>query len=151
MGPEGSARGACPACTHWLMGPCSPQGVKAISPEPLFTSCFGLLQPQLVLGGTAQTTSLGTATAVQTGTPQRTVPGATTTSTAATVSSALLHPSGPPWAAGSMFAPHRHLPSLQGLGAVWGHVSRPCRLRAPASLGELQPQTHECIAVCMAL
>ncbi|XP_011381286.2 transcription initiation factor TFIID subunit 4 [Pteropus vampyrus] len=42
------------------------------------------VQPQLVLGGTAQTTSLGTATAVQTGTPQRSVPGATTTSTAAT-------------------------------------------------------------------
>nr|XP_019827646.1 PREDICTED: transcription initiation factor TFIID subunit 4 [Bos indicus] len=42
------------------------------------------VQPQLVLGGTAQTTSLGTATAVQTATPQRTVPGATTTSTAAT-------------------------------------------------------------------
>uniref|UniRef100_G3U1H9 TATA-box binding protein associated factor 4 n=1 Tax=Loxodonta africana TaxID=9785 RepID=G3U1H9_LOXAF len=42
------------------------------------------MQPQLVLGGTAQTASLGTATAVQTGTPQRTVPGATTTSTAAT-------------------------------------------------------------------
>ncbi|XP_069898122.1 transcription initiation factor TFIID subunit 4-like [Dipodomys merriami] len=42
------------------------------------------VQPQLVLGGSAQTASLGTATAVQTGTPQRTVPGATTTSTAAT-------------------------------------------------------------------
>lgn len=42
------------------------------------------VQPQLVLGGTAQTASLGTATAVQTGTPQRTVPGATPTSTAAT-------------------------------------------------------------------
>ncbi|XP_070342304.1 transcription initiation factor TFIID subunit 4 isoform X1 [Equus asinus] len=42
------------------------------------------VQPQLVLGGAAQTASLGTATAVQTGTPQRTVPGATTTSTAAT-------------------------------------------------------------------
>nr|XP_017515145.1 transcription initiation factor TFIID subunit 4 [Manis javanica] len=40
------------------------------------------IQPQLVLGGAAQT-SLGTATAVQTGAPQRTVPGATT-STAAT-------------------------------------------------------------------
>ncbi|XP_006769636.1 PREDICTED: transcription initiation factor TFIID subunit 4, partial [Myotis davidii] len=42
------------------------------------------VQPQLVLGGAAQTASIGTATAVQTGTPQRTVPGATTTSTAAT-------------------------------------------------------------------
>ncbi|XP_008568789.1 PREDICTED: transcription initiation factor TFIID subunit 4 [Galeopterus variegatus] len=42
------------------------------------------MQPQLVLGGAAQTASLGTATAVQTGTPQRTVPGATATSTAAT-------------------------------------------------------------------
>lgn len=42
------------------------------------------VQPQLVLGGSAQTASLGTATAVQTGTPQRTVPGASTTSTAAT-------------------------------------------------------------------
>ncbi|KAM8775821.1 LOW QUALITY PROTEIN: transcription initiation factor TFIID subunit 4 [Rhynchonycteris naso] len=42
------------------------------------------VQPQLVLGGAAQTASLGTATAVQTGTPQRTVPGASTTSTAAT-------------------------------------------------------------------
>ncbi|ELK25857.1 Transcription initiation factor TFIID subunit 4 [Myotis davidii] len=52
--------------------------------QPLFTLCFGILQPQLVLGGAAQTASIGTATAVQTGTPQRTVPGATTTSTAAT-------------------------------------------------------------------
>lgn len=43
------------------------------------------LQPQIVLGGTAQTTTLGTATAVQTGTPQRTVQGTTATSTAATV------------------------------------------------------------------
>ncbi|XP_010636504.3 transcription initiation factor TFIID subunit 4, partial [Fukomys damarensis] len=42
------------------------------------------VQPQLVLGGSAQTASLGTATAVQTGAPQRTVPGATTTTTAAT-------------------------------------------------------------------
>ncbi|XP_029773848.1 transcription initiation factor TFIID subunit 4-like, partial [Suricata suricatta] len=42
------------------------------------------VQPQLVLGGAAQTTSLGTATTVQTGTPQRAVPGATATSTAAT-------------------------------------------------------------------
>uniref|UniRef100_A0A2K5TZ33 TATA-box binding protein associated factor 4 n=1 Tax=Macaca fascicularis TaxID=9541 RepID=A0A2K5TZ33_MACFA len=42
------------------------------------------VQPQLVLGGAAQTASLGTATAVQTGTPQRTVPGATATSSAAT-------------------------------------------------------------------
>ncbi|KAL0594548.1 Transcription initiation factor TFIID subunit 4 [Plecturocebus cupreus] len=39
---------------------------------------------QLVLGGAAQTASLGTATAVQTGTPQRTVPGTTATSSAAT-------------------------------------------------------------------
>lgn len=58
--------------------------------QPLFTACFGLLQPQLVLGGAAQTASLGTATAVQTGTPQRTVPGTTTTSTAATVSALLM-------------------------------------------------------------
>ncbi|XP_067410233.1 transcription initiation factor TFIID subunit 4 [Emydura macquarii macquarii] len=43
-----------------------------------------VVQPQIVLGGTAQTTALGTATAVQTGTPQRTVQGATATSTAAT-------------------------------------------------------------------
>uniref|UniRef100_A0A0G2K849 TATA-box binding protein associated factor 4 n=1 Tax=Rattus norvegicus TaxID=10116 RepID=A0A0G2K849_RAT len=42
------------------------------------------VQPQLVLGGSAQPASLGTATAVQTGTPQRTVTGASTTSTAAT-------------------------------------------------------------------
>ncbi|ELW48910.1 Transcription initiation factor TFIID subunit 4 [Tupaia chinensis] len=42
------------------------------------------VQPQLVLGGAAQTASLGTATAVQTGTPQRTVPAGTTASTAAT-------------------------------------------------------------------
>lgn len=49
---------------------------------------FGFLQPQLVLGGPAQTASLGTAAAVQTGTPQRTVPGATATSTATTVSAA---------------------------------------------------------------
>ncbi|KAL7985634.1 hypothetical protein Chor_004204, partial [Crotalus horridus] len=43
-----------------------------------------VVQPQIVLGSPAQTTALGTATAVQTGTPQRTVQGATTTSTAAT-------------------------------------------------------------------
>ncbi|XP_006126225.2 transcription initiation factor TFIID subunit 4 isoform X1 [Pelodiscus sinensis] len=43
-----------------------------------------VVQPQIVLGGTAQTTALGTATAVQSGTPQRTVQGATATSTAAT-------------------------------------------------------------------
>uniref|UniRef100_F6UD81 TATA-box binding protein associated factor 4 n=1 Tax=Ornithorhynchus anatinus TaxID=9258 RepID=F6UD81_ORNAN len=43
-----------------------------------------VVQPQIVLGGAAQTTALGTATAVQTGTPQRTVQGATATSTAAT-------------------------------------------------------------------
>uniref|UniRef100_A0A8C0GCQ0 TATA-box binding protein associated factor 4 n=1 Tax=Chelonoidis abingdonii TaxID=106734 RepID=A0A8C0GCQ0_CHEAB len=42
-----------------------------------------VVQPQIVLGGTAQTTALGTATAVQTGT-QRTVQGATATSTVAT-------------------------------------------------------------------
>ncbi|XP_069727745.1 transcription initiation factor TFIID subunit 4 [Phaenicophaeus curvirostris] len=42
-----------------------------------------VVQPQIVLGGTAQTTTLGTATAVQTGT-QRTVQGTTATSTAAT-------------------------------------------------------------------
>lgn len=47
--------------------------------------CLYSLQPQIVLGGTAQTTTLGTATAVQTGTPQRTVQGTTATSTAATV------------------------------------------------------------------
>uniref|UniRef100_A0A8D1AQR3 TAFH domain-containing protein n=1 Tax=Sus scrofa TaxID=9823 RepID=A0A8D1AQR3_PIG len=61
---------------------CCSQGAGAV--EPLLTLSFGFLQPQLVLGGTAQTASLGTATAVQTGTPQRTVPGATPTSTAAT-------------------------------------------------------------------
>lgn len=60
----------------------------------LFTSCFGFSQPQLVLGGAAQTTSLGTATAVQTATPQRTVPGATTASTAATVRAASREPRG---------------------------------------------------------
>uniref|UniRef100_A0A8C6ZH84 TATA-box binding protein associated factor 4 n=2 Tax=Nothoprocta perdicaria TaxID=30464 RepID=A0A8C6ZH84_NOTPE len=43
-----------------------------------------VVQPQIVLGGTAQTTTLGTATAVQTGTAQRTVQGTTATSTAAT-------------------------------------------------------------------
>ncbi|NWI64937.1 TAF4 factor, partial [Todus mexicanus] len=43
-----------------------------------------VVQPQIVLGGTAQTTTLGTATAVQTGTPQRTVQGTTATSTIAT-------------------------------------------------------------------
>ncbi|XP_063153047.1 transcription initiation factor TFIID subunit 4 isoform X1 [Candoia aspera] len=43
-----------------------------------------VVQPQIVLGSPAQTTALGTATAVQTGTPQRTVQGATATSTAAT-------------------------------------------------------------------
>lgn len=47
--------------------------------------CLYSLQPQIVLGGTAQTTTLGTATAVQTATPQRTVQGTTATSTAATV------------------------------------------------------------------
>ncbi|KAG8131650.1 hypothetical protein E2320_009555 [Naja naja] len=40
-----------------------------------------VVQPQIVLGSPAQTTALGTATAVQTGTPQRTVQGATATST----------------------------------------------------------------------
>ncbi|XP_074867688.1 transcription initiation factor TFIID subunit 4 [Carettochelys insculpta] len=43
-----------------------------------------VVQPQLVLSSTAQAAALGTATAVQTGTPQRTVQGATATSTAAT-------------------------------------------------------------------
>ncbi|XP_061487085.1 transcription initiation factor TFIID subunit 4 isoform X3 [Rhineura floridana] len=43
-----------------------------------------VVQPQIVLGSPAQTTALGTATAVQTGTPQRTVQGSTATSTAAT-------------------------------------------------------------------
>ncbi|XP_060627984.2 transcription initiation factor TFIID subunit 4 isoform X2 [Anolis sagrei] len=43
-----------------------------------------VVQPQIVLGSPAQTTTLGTATAVQTGTPQRTVQGATATSTVAT-------------------------------------------------------------------
>ncbi|XP_009692871.1 PREDICTED: transcription initiation factor TFIID subunit 4 [Cariama cristata] len=43
-----------------------------------------VVQPQIVLGGTAQTTTLGTATAVQTGTPQRAVQGTTATSAAAT-------------------------------------------------------------------
>uniref|UniRef100_A0A8C9P9T1 TATA-box binding protein associated factor 4 n=1 Tax=Spermophilus dauricus TaxID=99837 RepID=A0A8C9P9T1_SPEDA len=42
------------------------------------------VQPQLVLGGSAQAASLGTATAVQAAAPQRTVPGAASTSTAAT-------------------------------------------------------------------
>uniref|UniRef100_UPI004038794C transcription initiation factor TFIID subunit 4 n=1 Tax=Callospermophilus lateralis TaxID=76772 RepID=UPI004038794C len=42
------------------------------------------VQPQLVLGGSAQAASLGTATAVQAGAPQRTVPGAASASTAAT-------------------------------------------------------------------
>ncbi|XP_036607985.1 transcription initiation factor TFIID subunit 4 [Trichosurus vulpecula] len=43
-----------------------------------------VVQPQIVLGGTAQTAALGTASAVQPGTPQRTVQGATATSAAAT-------------------------------------------------------------------
>ncbi|XP_072852883.2 transcription initiation factor TFIID subunit 4 isoform X3 [Pogona vitticeps] len=43
-----------------------------------------VVQPQIVLGSPAQTTALGTATAVQTGTAQRTVQGATATSTVAT-------------------------------------------------------------------
>ncbi|XP_008108358.1 transcription initiation factor TFIID subunit 4 isoform X1 [Anolis carolinensis] len=43
-----------------------------------------VVQPQIVLGSPAQTTTLGTASAVQTGTPQRTVQGATATSTVAT-------------------------------------------------------------------
>ncbi|KAF7248627.1 Transcription initiation factor TFIID subunit 4 [Varanus komodoensis] len=39
-----------------------------------------VVQPQIVLSSPAQTTALGTATAVQTGTPQRTVQGAAATS-----------------------------------------------------------------------
>ncbi|XP_058535662.1 transcription initiation factor TFIID subunit 4 [Ochotona princeps] len=42
------------------------------------------VQPQLVLGGATQTAALGTATAVPAGAPQRTVPGASATTTAAT-------------------------------------------------------------------
>lgn len=86
-----SPQGACPPA-------CTTSGAPALQ-GPLFSDIrlplaafiylvFGFLQPQLVLGGTAQTASLGTATAVQTGAPQRTVQGATTTSTAATVSAA---------------------------------------------------------------
>ncbi|XP_009996925.1 PREDICTED: transcription initiation factor TFIID subunit 4 [Chaetura pelagica] len=40
-----------------------------------------VVQSQIVLGGTAQTSTLGTATAVQTGTPQRTVQGTTAATT----------------------------------------------------------------------
>ncbi|XP_029468519.1 transcription initiation factor TFIID subunit 4 [Rhinatrema bivittatum] len=43
-----------------------------------------VVQPQIVLGSTAQTAALGTASVVQTGTQQRTVQGATAPSTAAT-------------------------------------------------------------------
>uniref|UniRef100_A0A8D2ISX0 TATA-box binding protein associated factor 4 n=1 Tax=Varanus komodoensis TaxID=61221 RepID=A0A8D2ISX0_VARKO len=43
-----------------------------------------VVQPQIVLSSPAQTTALGTATAVQTGTPQRTVQGAAATSNVAT-------------------------------------------------------------------
>ncbi|XP_077191885.1 transcription initiation factor TFIID subunit 4 isoform X3 [Paroedura picta] len=43
-----------------------------------------VVQPQIVLGSTAQTSALGTAGAVQTGTAQRTVQAATAASTAAT-------------------------------------------------------------------
>ncbi|XP_056404948.1 transcription initiation factor TFIID subunit 4 isoform X2 [Hyla sarda] len=43
-----------------------------------------VVQNQIVLGSTAQTATLGTATAVQTGTPQRTVQGAATPTTATT-------------------------------------------------------------------
>lgn len=64
--------------------------IKQVSQAPTTVQTTGALQrspgvqPQLVLGGAAQTTALGTATAVQTGAPQRAVPGAATTSTAAT-------------------------------------------------------------------
>ncbi|XP_075427515.1 transcription initiation factor TFIID subunit 4 isoform X2 [Ascaphus truei] len=43
-----------------------------------------VVQNQIVLSGTAQTATLGTATAVQTGTPQRSVQGAATPTTATT-------------------------------------------------------------------
>uniref|UniRef100_A0A8D2ISW0 TATA-box binding protein associated factor 4 n=1 Tax=Varanus komodoensis TaxID=61221 RepID=A0A8D2ISW0_VARKO len=44
-----------------------------------------VVQPQIVLSSPAQTTALGTATAVQTGTPQRTVQGAAATSNVETM------------------------------------------------------------------
>ncbi|XP_076973089.1 transcription initiation factor TFIID subunit 4 [Tamandua tetradactyla] len=59
------------------------QAQTTVQPSTALQRAPGV-QPQLVLGGTAQTASLGTATAVQTGTAQRTVPGAAATSTAAT-------------------------------------------------------------------
>lgn len=77
-GPPSLCRMLSPALQLWL----------ALVACAALTLCSALLQPQLVLGGSAQTASLGTATAVQTGTPQRTVPGAATTTTAATVRAA---------------------------------------------------------------
>uniref|UniRef100_A0ACB8F6D6 Transcription initiation factor TFIID subunit 4 n=1 Tax=Sphaerodactylus townsendi TaxID=933632 RepID=A0ACB8F6D6_9SAUR len=50
----------------------------------LTAKCLCFLQPQIVLGSTAQTSALGAAAAVQTGTAQRTVQAATAASTAAT-------------------------------------------------------------------
>uniref|UniRef100_A0A286XPV1 TATA-box binding protein associated factor 4 n=1 Tax=Cavia porcellus TaxID=10141 RepID=A0A286XPV1_CAVPO len=73
---------ACP-CDGWMLSPALQLWLALVACAAL-TLCSALLQPQLVLGGSAQTASLGTATAVQTGTPQRTVPGAATTTTAAT-------------------------------------------------------------------
>lgn len=89
VSPAGTALSCLglPLCRKPFLSP-------ALAAWEALTSCFGLLQPQLVLGGSAQAASLGTATAVQAGAPQRTVPGAASTSTAATVRPLLLSPPG---------------------------------------------------------
>lgn len=132
---RGSLEGACPASTHLSGGEVSfsYEGQEGCLPlnRPLFTSCFGFLQPQLVLGGAAQTASLGTATAVQTGTPQRTVPGATTTSTAATVSAALPRRSPPP---GQLSPPPAGQErSSRRLVHMWPHAVASFPPRAPGT------------------
>lgn len=133
VGPRGCASGGPPPAAGGPTG--------TVSPEPLLTLSFGFLQPQLVLGGTAQTASLGTATAVQTGTPQRTVPGATPTSTAATVSAALRQPR--PLLMGAS-APCRCPLPPPDLGGRLSCLSRP---GAPASLGEPRLPARQCAEV----
>lgn len=81
----GSAEGG-----SWWQGP-SAVGEWLPSARSCWAACHvltmgvGSLQPQLVLGGATQTAALGTASAVPAGAPQRTVPGASATTTAATV------------------------------------------------------------------
>lgn len=86
-----SVYSSCERCSTVLwFGYCHSVGLmvqegRVLNTSCVLISCLCSLQSQIVLGGTAQTTTLGTATAVQTGTAQRTVQGATAASTAATV------------------------------------------------------------------